>query len=78
MSTDGIRRRWASSGRTVALFRINVKESKISEVANGHTASDDDDDDDDILLGRRCCLYVSQFMLRLGFYGPQRFFFFVH
>jgi len=81
MSTDGIRRRWASSGRTVALFRINMKESKISEVASGHTANDDDDDNnnnDDILLSRRCCLYVAQSVLTMGFYGPQRVIFFVH
>jgi hypothetical protein len=78
MSTDGIRRRWPSSGSTVALFRINMKESKISEVASGHTANDDDDDDNDILLSRRCCLYVSQSVLTLGFYGPQDYFFFLH
>jgi hypothetical protein len=41
MSTDGIRRRWVSSGKIVVLFRINRKDSKISEVASGHTADDD-------------------------------------
>jgi len=58
MSTDGSRRRWTSSGRTVALFRINMEGSKISLVGSGHTANDDDNNDD-ILLSRRCCLYVS-------------------
>jgi hypothetical protein len=73
MSTDVIRRRWASSGRTVGLFRINMKESKISDVASGHTT-----DDDDSLLSRRSCLYVPQSVLTLGFYGHRRVILFLY
>ena len=71
MSTDGVRRRWPSSGRAVAPFRINTKESKISEVASRHTA----DDDNDSLLSPRTLLYVSWSVLTLGFYGPHRLIF---
>jgi hypothetical protein len=45
VSTDDIRRRWACSGKIVARFRVKMKDSKIAEVASGHTADGGGDDD---------------------------------